>query len=144
MFDEIFGHVTDFESNQRGLHILSSWMVHTGCVFVAGIYPSRTWILRAFWVHAVEYICAQTRSQFILSSERVLENGVRTHINSKGKIPSTERLQRGLNLWYCIMQDSKSSSLPADLFHPPEYETKGEAGGSGYASFSKAYNVTLG
>ena len=33
--------------------------------------------------------CAQTRPWFILSSKRVLWNGVRTHVNSKGKIPST-------------------------------------------------------
>ena len=32
---------------------------------------------------------AQTRSQFILSSKRVLGNGVRNHVNSKTKIPST-------------------------------------------------------
>ena len=28
--------------NRRGSHILSSWMVHAGCVVVAGIHPSRT------------------------------------------------------------------------------------------------------
>ena len=30
-------------------------------------------------------MCAQTRPRFILSRERVLGNGVRTHANSKGK-----------------------------------------------------------
>ena len=36
----------------------------------------------------MEYMCAQTRARFILSSERFfLGNGVRTHVNSKGKIP---------------------------------------------------------
>ena len=35
-------------------------------------------------------MCAQTRPRFILSSERgFLGNGVWTHVNSKGKIPST-------------------------------------------------------
>ena len=34
-------------------------------------------------------MCAQTRRWFILSSERILGNGVRTHVNPKGKIPST-------------------------------------------------------
>ena len=34
-------------------------------------------------------MCAQTRPRFILSSERVLGNVVRTHVNSKGNIPST-------------------------------------------------------
>ena len=44
--------------------------------------------VRIFWVHGMECMCAQTRPQFILSSERVFENGVRTHVNSKGEIPS--------------------------------------------------------
>ena len=29
------------KSNHRGSHIQSSWMVHVGCIFVAGIHPSR-------------------------------------------------------------------------------------------------------
>ena len=29
-------------SNHRGCHIPSSWMVHAGCVFAAGIHSSRT------------------------------------------------------------------------------------------------------
>ena len=57
--------------------------MHAGCVFVAGIYPSRTWIIdgcvfvaniyvldmnyRVFWVLTMQYICAQTRPRFILS-----------------------------------------------------------------------------
>ena len=36
----------------------------------------------------MECMCAQTRPRFILSSERVLGNGVRTYVNSKGKIRS--------------------------------------------------------
>ena len=39
----------------------------------------------------MECMCAQTRPRFILSSERVLGGGVRTHVNSKGKISSTEK-----------------------------------------------------
>ena len=38
---EIFAHVTVFKSNHRASHILSSWMVHAGCIFVAGIHLSR-------------------------------------------------------------------------------------------------------
>ena len=34
-------------------------------------------------------VCVQTRPQFILSSERVVGNGVKTHVNSKRKIPYT-------------------------------------------------------
>ena len=44
-----------------------------------------------------------------------LGNGVRTHVNSKGKIPCTERFQVGLNLGY-IVQDSKRSTLLTELF----------------------------
>ena len=38
-------------------------------------------------VHKLDY--------FILSSERVLENGVGTNVNSKGEIPSTGRHRGG-------------------------------------------------
>ena len=50
---------------------LSLRMVHARCVFVAGIHPSRTYMSRSFWVHVMECMCAQTRPQFILWSERV-------------------------------------------------------------------------
>ena len=42
-FGEMFVYVTVLlKSNHRGNSIPSSWMVHAGCVFVAGIHPSRT------------------------------------------------------------------------------------------------------
>ena len=42
-FGEIFAYVTvSFSSNHRGSHIPSSRRMQTGCVFVAGIHPSRT------------------------------------------------------------------------------------------------------
>ena len=34
-------------------------------------------------------MCAQTRPRFVLSPERVLGNGIRTHVHFKGIIPST-------------------------------------------------------
>ena len=37
----------------------------------------------------MERMCKQTRPRFVLSSERVWGNGVRTHVNSMGEIPST-------------------------------------------------------
>ena len=40
---------------------------------------------------------AQVRPPFILSSERVLGNGVRTHVHSKGKITSTRGSEKGSN-----------------------------------------------
>ena len=43
---EIFAYVTVFlipkKKKRKGSHIPSSWMVRAGCVFVAGIHPSRT------------------------------------------------------------------------------------------------------
>ena len=42
----------------------------------------------------MECMCAHTEPQIILSSERVVGSGARTHVNSKGKIPSTWRLIR--------------------------------------------------
>ena len=49
IFDEIFEYVTVFKkkkkrSNCRGSHILSSWTVYAGCVSVAGIGSSTTWM----------------------------------------------------------------------------------------------------
>ena len=40
--------MTFFQSSHWGSHILSLWMVHTGCVFVASIHPSRTWMSGSF------------------------------------------------------------------------------------------------
>ena len=56
------------------LYILSLWMVHAGCVYVAGIHLSRTYIcmnVRIFWDHAMECTCAETRACFTLSSKSV-------------------------------------------------------------------------
>ena len=46
-------------------------------------------MVKIFLVRAMECMCTQSRPQFILSSERFLGNGMRTHVNSKGKLPST-------------------------------------------------------
>ena len=60
-----------FCSNHRSSQILSSWIVHAGCVFVACIHPSRTWMSGS--LESVRWcMCAQTRPRFILSSQRVL------------------------------------------------------------------------
>ena len=67
--------------------------MHAGCVCVAGIHPSRTWMSVSFESVRWECMCAQTRPRFTFSSERVFGgNGVRTHDNSKGKIPSTGKI----------------------------------------------------
>ena len=73
--------------------------------------------VRIFWVRAMKCMCAQTRPRFILSSEGVLGDGVWTHVNSKGKIPSTGKCpQRSIEpatLWQW------AQALPTELFRPP-------------------------
>ena len=65
-------------------------------------------------------MCAQTRPRFILSSEKVLGDGVRTHVISKGKTTSTGKilLRGGLNPRRCITQDNEPNPLPTELFRP--------------------------
>ena len=50
-----------------------------------------------------------------------LQNGDRTHVNSKGKIPSTEKilLRGGTNPRRCIKQDSEPNTLPMSYPPPP-------------------------
>ena len=52
----------------------------------------------------MECMCAQTRPRY----------GVRTHVKSKGKIFSTEKIlpRGGLNPPRCIKQDSEPNTLP--------------------------------
>ena len=47
-------------------------------------------------------------------------DGVRTHVNSKGKIPSTEKIlyRGGSNPRCCIKQDSEPNTLPASYSVP--------------------------
>ena len=86
---EISVCVTIFQSNHWGSHIPTSWMVQAGCAFVAGIHPSRTWTLQSFesvqWHACVHWLDLGLYSH----QKEVLGNAVRTHTNSKGKIPST-------------------------------------------------------
>ena len=65
------------------------------------------------------FVCAQSRPQFILSFERGLGNGVRTHINSKGKNPLYRRLRGGSNPRRSITQDTELNTLLTELFRPP-------------------------
>ena len=69
-------------SSDRGSHSPSSWMVHVGCV-------------RIVLVCTMECTCTQTGSQFILSSDRVVGNGVRTHVNSKVESALPEGSEQG-------------------------------------------------
>ena len=56
-------------------------------------------------VPAIECSCAQTRPRFILSSERVLGNETRTHVDTKGRSTLYQRLRKG-----------SKSQLPGGLF----------------------------
>ena len=69
----------------------------------------------------MECLCAQTRPRFILSSEIVLGNGVRTHVNSKEKIPPTGKIlpRGGWNPRRCVKQDSEPNKLPMRYPPPP-------------------------
>ena len=52
--------------------------------------------VRIFLVRAMEDMCAQTGPRFISPYERVLGNGVKTHVNPSGKkIPSTGGSEEG-------------------------------------------------
>ena len=70
-----------FKSNLRGSHILSSWMVHAGCGFVA-IHPSRTRMSGSF--ESVRWNACVHRPDLGLHShlKEFWGNGVRTHVNS--------------------------------------------------------------
>ena len=112
-------------------HIPSSWVMHARCVGFFWGGGGRVVCLFVFaGIHCLghecqdllictmERICAQTRPQFILSPKRVLGNGVRTHVDFKGKITSTGRPRGGLNLWCCIMQGREPSTLRTEVFLP--------------------------
>ena len=65
-------------------------MVHAGCVFVADIHPSRTWTSGS--CESVRWNACVHRVDLGLYSltKEFRGNGVRAHVNSKGKIPLPE------------------------------------------------------
>ena len=77
------------EFNHRDSHIPSSGMVHAVYVSIAGIHPSRAWVSASS--ESVRWNACMHRLGLGLYShlKEFLENGVRTHVNSKGQIPST-------------------------------------------------------
>ena len=91
-------------------------MVRAGCVFVAGIHPSRTWTSGSF--ESVRWNACVHRLDLGLYShpKEFWGNGVWTHVNSKGKIPSTGKCpQRSIEpatLW------QRAQVLPTELFQP--------------------------
>ena len=49
-----------------------------------------------FWVHAMEYMCVQTRPDFMLSSERVVRSGESELLSTpRDKHPQTDGLEEG-------------------------------------------------
>ena len=70
-------------------------MVHAGCVFVAGIHPSRTRTSGSF--ESVRWNACVHRLDLGLYShpKGFLGNGVRNHVNPKGKMPSTGGSEEG-------------------------------------------------
>ena len=80
-----------FLSSHGGSHILSSWMVHAACwvCFCASIQPSRTWMSGS--LKSVRWNACVIRLDLGVYSHptEFWGNGVKTHVNSKRKIPST-------------------------------------------------------
>ena len=84
--------------------------------------------VRIFLVRAMERKCAQTRHRFILSSERVLEEGggggggsrVRTLVNFKGKIPSIRKKypQRMIEPTAVHQAGQQAQHITNELFRP--------------------------
>ena len=71
-----------------GSHIMSSWMMHAGCVFVVGIDLSRTWMSgysESVWWNACVH--KKLRPQITHSCEAAAGSGVRSYVYSMGKIP---------------------------------------------------------
>ena len=99
--------------------------MHAGCVFVAGNYTSRMWRSESF-KSARWNACVNRLDLSLYSHPKAFwGNGVRTHVNSKGKIPSTGKnlLREESNPRCCIKQDSEPNTLPTELFWPPYYQT---------------------
>ena len=92
--------------------------VHADCVFVAGIHPSRTWMSGSF--ESVRWNACVHRLDLDLyfHQTELWGHWFRTHVNSKGKIPSSG----GSGSWNplsCITQASDPSTLPPELYEIP-------------------------
>ena len=99
-------------------------MVHAGCDFVTHIHPSKTWTSGSF-VSVRWNACVHTLDLSLYSHpKKFLGNGVRTHVKSKGKIPSigTFLLREGLNLRRCTKQDSEPNTLPTSYSDPTHWD----------------------
>ena len=69
-------------------------MVCAGC-FCCPLSTVWDMNVRIFWVSAMECMCVQTRPWFILSSERVLGNGVKPMLAPREKFPLPDCFEQG-------------------------------------------------
>ena len=98
-----------------------------GVFLFASIHPSRTQMSGPFvsvsWNACVHRLGLGLHSH----PKQFLGNGVQTHINSKGKIPSTGKnlLRGGWNPQHCIKQDSEPNTLPTSYWRPASQSRKG-------------------
>ena len=73
--------------------------------------------VRIFWVRAMKCMCAQTRSRFILSSERVFWGmEFEPMLTPREKSPLPENVPRGGSNPRCCGQ--RAQALPTELFQP--------------------------
>ena len=97
-------------------------MLHAGCVFVASIHLSRTWMSGSFESVSLCDGMHVHRLELDLYSDpkEILGNRVSTHVNCKVKLPSTWKILPGggWNPWSCIKQDSKPNTLPTSYLGP--------------------------
>ena len=111
---EIFAYVTVFLILPIEIVTfrLSGWCMLV--VFFSGIRPSRTWASGSF--ESMRWNACAHRLDLGLYShlKEFGGNGVRSHADSKGKIPSVGKfLPRGrLNPWHYIKQDREPNTLP--------------------------------
>ena len=117
---EIFAYVTIFKSSHWGSYVLSSWMVHPGFVFVAGSQLSRTWMSGSF--ESVRWNARVHRLDLSLYSnlKEIWGNGLRTHVNSKGKIHSTGKIfaQRRIEPVTLHQRGQQAQRTTNELFWP--------------------------
>ena len=96
-------------------------MVHAGCVFVVGIHQSRTIKSESF--ESVRWNACVHRLDLSLYShpKEFWGNGVRTHINSKGKIPATGKIspQRRIEPTTPHQVGQRVQHTTNELFRPP-------------------------
>ena len=66
------------------------------------------------------HVCTDWTTVCTLIRKSLGGNGVRTHVNPKGKIPSIGKilLRGNSNPRRCIKQDSEPNALPTELFRP--------------------------